>query len=355
MSAAPVQAQAPVAELKHPNFVATIQYGGDEQLSLEEWQPFIDKVIAKCSYWVIGKEVAPLTGQKHLQCYFQFKDRQRRSTLARLIPCYWAPQSKNSTADQAAEYCKKEGDFDSGGELKPVGQEALAAGRVRGGDANAERWKVARQTIENGDLKDLDDQIFVVHYGAVMNIRKANMKLPPALEWVDGASPNLWLYGKSGCGKSRKARQIAPNAYSKMCNKWWDGYQGQEDVIIDDFDIEHKVLCHHLKIWADRYPFVMEVKTGAQGIRPRRIIVTCNWSPTEIWENEKDLEPILRRFKVTNMSPGALLMPLPATVSTFTQAPTQDAYSGHQPMPEHQPTQGEEEEEEIFVVESSIN
>lgn len=49
----------------------------------------------------------------------------------------------------------------------------------------------------------------------------------------------------------------------KLCNKWWDGYQGQENVIMDDIGQEHKCLGQQLKIWADRYACVLETKGGA--------------------------------------------------------------------------------------------
>uniref|UniRef100_UPI004047D77E hypothetical protein n=1 Tax=Flavobacterium sp. TaxID=239 RepID=UPI004047D77E len=107
------------------------------------------------------------------------------------------------------------------------------------------------------------------------------------------------FYGAPGTGKSKTARWLYPNAYPKMCNKWWDGYQHQPYVIIDDFDVNHSVLGHHLKIWSDHYPFLAEQKGHSLKLRPQIICVTSNYHPSEIWISEPvTCAAICRRFEI---------------------------------------------------------
>jgi len=107
-----------------------------------------------------------------------------------------------------------------------------------------------------------------------------------------------WHFGPTGTGKSLAVRRAHPGAYYKLPNKWWDGYRGQEHVIIEDVQKEHSVLGYHFKIWADHYPFTAEVKGSSIALRPRKVVVTSNYHPSEIWSDENVLAPILRRFKL---------------------------------------------------------
>jgi len=106
-----------------------------------------------------------------------------------------------------------------------------------------------------------------------------------------------WHYGPTGTGKSRSVRNRYPRAYIKGNNKWWDGYNNQDVVIIEEMG-PNQIGPHHMKLWCDHYPFSAETKGGSVFIRPKKLIVTSNYHPKEIWEGSKDLDPILRRFKL---------------------------------------------------------
>jgi len=86
--------------------------------------------------------------------------------------------------------------------------------------------------------------------------------------------------------------------YPKIAsNKWWDKYRGEENVLIEDMDTSHSYQGYNLKIWADKYAFPVEVKCGADWIRPKIIIVTSNYPIKTVFPDPQIHLPLLERFK----------------------------------------------------------
>jgi len=238
-----------------------------------------------CRYMAYAYEIGE-SGTPHLQGFVCFDSGKTTSAVIKKLPgCH--VEVMRGTIEDSLAYCSKENELVERGE-RPMSQK-------KKGETEQQRWKDMRIAAEEGRLDDIDPQIRFMHPRTVEYHRNKHLRERP-LE--DTTEKMLWYYGKSGTGKSRKARSENPLAYLKMCNKWWDGYQDQDVVLIEDFDMNHKVLCHHLKIWADRYPFPAEIKGGSMVIRPKVLIVTSNFHPNEIWEDPRDLEPILRRFRI---------------------------------------------------------
>jgi len=98
--------------------------------------------------------------------------------------------------------------------------------------------------------------------------------------------------GESGTGKSWRANKEAEESggdiYYKPRGKWWDGYTGQDNVIIDDFYgwIKFDEMLRIL----DRYPHQVEIKGGFANFVSKRIWITSN-KEIEDWYKERSGEP----------------------------------------------------------------
>lgn len=239
-------------------------------------------------YVIAGKEVGE-GGTPHLQGYCYFRTSKSLAQLKVLLPRAHL-EAQKGTLEQAIDYCKKEGDFHE------VGTPPMTPKRK--GELGKEFWDQQLSLAKKGRLDEIDSKVLITHFSSLTRIATRYAPMPPDADDTTGH----WWYGPTGTGKSRKAREDNPIFYLKGCNKWWDNYQGQEVAIIEDFDKVHSVLGHHLKIWGDRYAFPGEIKGYQINIRPKKIIVTSNYHPNEIWTDSATIDPILRRYKIIKFS-----------------------------------------------------
>jgi len=125
---------------------------------------------------------------------------------------------------------------------------------------------------------------------------------------IEGDIQNEWWYGPTGTGKSKLAwEKYGLICFQKMLNKWWDGYDAHPVVIIEEWSPKNEVTASALKIWADRYPFTAQIKGGVlQKIRPKKIIVLSNYRLSDCFPDNRDLEPLQRRFKEIKFPEGAM-------------------------------------------------
>ena len=108
-----------------------------------------------------------------------------------------------------------------------------------------------------------------------------------------------WYWGETGTGKSWLARKLAPNAYIKSTpNKWWNGYDGHEDVILNDYRHSWFIFSELLNL-LDEYEHQVETKGGMRQFKPKRIFITTPERPVNTWFDHtgEDIKQLLRRLK----------------------------------------------------------
>lgn len=247
----------------------------------EEEENLISKL--KYEYLIFGKEIGE-NGTPHLQGYVEFRGSKRFDTLKKFNSrIHW--EARKGKQFQAIEYCKKDGDFREFGTLTvqlPGKRNDL---------------QVVRQRLEEGrGIRGVISEH--VNLQAIRYAEKLLTYNEPQRNWKPSVT---WIWGKTGAGKSRLGHELCgTDYYSKDGEKWWDGYDAHENIILDDFRAGNMKLNYLLKV-LDRYPMRVEVKGGYRQLLAKKIIITSIHSPdscynTEIDKLKEPIQQLIRRL-----------------------------------------------------------
>lgn len=152
-------------------------------------------------------------------------------------------------------------------------------------------WNAVRDNARGGNMDAIPADILVRYYGNLKRLRVDAMVLP----WRHEIQCYLY-HGAPRTGKTRRAfDEAGESVYVKVSTtKWWDGYKGETNVIIDDF--AGLIRAEYIKTWLDRYPCSVEVKGGAVPLCATRIWITSNHPVDQWYDRAVDCEAIKLRF-----------------------------------------------------------
>ena len=238
-----------------------------------------------CKYGIVGKEIAPNTGTPHLQGFCNLSKPMRFSTIKKCLGDRVHLEKAAGSDHQNQSYCSKAGDVFETGTPSKGGQRTDLQSLL--------------DDIQSGDtskrvLAEKHPAVYIRYFRGIDNYLKLLHPIAPR----DFKTEVFYYYGPPGTGKSRRAleeaKSIAPDSiYYKPRGLWWDGYQQQKCVIIDDFYgwIKYDEL---LKI-CDRYPYKVQVKGSMEEFKATHIWITSNIDTDVLYKFEGYDDAALRR------------------------------------------------------------
>lgn len=222
----------------------------------------------KYAVWQVEK--CPTTDRLHYQAYVEFKKPMSMRATKVIFGNHVHVEPRRGTPTEARMYCMKE---ETRVEDPVEYGEWTEAKQGRRSDLEA-----ACAIVKEHGVKRVAEEMPAVYVRSFRGLQQLEMVLKGKRDWV----MEVHVYwGDSGSGKSRKAFEENPDAYFKDGNnEWWDGYDGQECVILDDF--YGGIRFNYMQRLLDRYPMQVQTKGGHVQFVSKKIIMTSN-KPWEEW------------------------------------------------------------------------
>lgn len=135
-------------------------------------------------------------------------------------------------------------------------------------------WENIYKLAKGGSFDEIPPAIYIRHKASLNAIYVDNIVV------ADRDVKVVCYYGDAGVGKSLRAKYETRNmsVFKKdPTSKWWDGYKGEEAVVVDEYYGEWPL--SNFLIWCDRYGSRGEVKGGSCPLLFKTLIFTSNVAP----------------------------------------------------------------------------
>lgn len=238
-------------------------------------EDFIDllKSHEEISYCVCQlEEVSTL----HVQGYIELHKQVSFAKVAKWFK--WHIEPRMGSQSQAIEYCRKEESRKDGpwewGERKVQGKRTDVEGMYEAIKLGKRERDIAEEmpAVHAKYFKAHDRYRSLVDYDLTKGERPLEVHV---------------LWGKAGCGKTHKAIHDSEDYYilsqPSNGNLWFDGYQGEKTLIIDDFYGWIK-FAEFLRI-TDKWQYRCPVKGGFTWAKWEKIFITSNSQPKDWYPN----------------------------------------------------------------------
>lgn len=261
-----------------------------------DYQKLVDS--KKLRYIAYGEEVCPTTGTKHHQafCYFHNTRSTKKRALGEIGKMFGKkhanvqPMLGNFLENES--YCSKDGIYTEVGKKPKQGER---------GDLNEIKDMIVDGQLTADDVALSDPHTFHMYGRTLDRLESIALRKKFRTEMTRG----IWYTGPAGAGKSHAVFEgYSPEThYVKNLNEeWWDGYKGQETVILNEFRGE--IRFSELLDLCDKWPKMVKWR-GRESVPflAKRVLVASVKSPREVYcrQEGEPWEQFDRRFDVIEL------------------------------------------------------
>lgn len=284
-------------------------------ITINNWseEDYLQLTSLEYVYLIIGKEVGE-QGTPHLQAYVHLRKNSRLRALSSQLPRAHLTLAKGSAA-QNRVYCSKSGDYVEYGELPRQGKRNDLI--------------PFRNDVQSGST----DQELSLQY---LHIMAAYPRFATTIRSIVGRAEQnerirshhpfptvTYIWGPTSTGKTSSvyARHDPADIYSVRFKSdghiWFDGYEGQKIILIDEFYGQ----CKPQDVLQLLRPYQVRMETKGGVVWPvyDQVYITSNLPPHDLYRSipESVRQAILARITTTihqtGSTPGAVL-PTPGEV-----------------------------------------
>lgn len=237
-------------------------------------------------YMISGKEICPKTQRVHWQCYleytnpvsFKFIKSEFQDTTVHL-------EKRQGTREQARDYCKKEGNY--------VEHGIWCTGQGFRTDLKSKIEQLSNGELSLNQLMREDPELYCRYRNGLKDVY-ANIQKERSREFRHVEV--IVISGPTDSGKTRMARKEATFKIEGDELTWWDGYDDDKCIVIDEYD-NHVKITRLLNL-LDGYQLRLPIKGGFTYAAWTKVYITTNLHKEELHSQAKPehIKALFRRI-----------------------------------------------------------
>lgn len=224
-------------------------------------------------YLCWGEEICPKTKKKHFQGYIQFKNKKRLGGVKKIFGTKKIHlESCKGSALQNKKYCAKDNKFTELGKFVTQGQ-------------RTDLEQIQKELKKDPNIDNIMENHFQTYCRYRNGIKDYAEKCAKDNSKEFRKVEVIYIYGETNAGKTKTAMKDAQFKIEGDNLKWWDGYNHEKIILIDEYDNDIKIT--KLLNLLDGYQLRLPIKGGFTYANWTKVYITSNIHPDNLHQQAK--------------------------------------------------------------------